>query len=80
MEKQYKRKKIPLKIHEKKHNEQYIGKKVEVLFEEKEGKYIKGHTTNYMVVKVPYEPIENSIEKVYVSKFEEFELIGNIEK
>ena len=32
---------------EKRHNEKYIGKKVKVLFEEKEGEYIKGHTTNY---------------------------------
>lgn len=30
---------------------EYIGKKVRVLMEEKDGDYIKGHTGNYMVVK-----------------------------
>ena len=33
-------------------NSQYIGKTVKVLFEEYENGYYKGHTTNYMVVKV----------------------------
>ena len=61
---------------EKKHNEKYIGKEGEVLFEEKEGEYIKGHTTNYMVVKVPYRNIENSIEKVKIIKEENLELVG----
>lgn len=36
---------------EKEYNQQYIGKEVEVLLEEREGEYLKGHTTNYMVVK-----------------------------
>ena len=62
---------------EKRHNEKYIGKEVKVLFEEKEGDYIKGHTTNYMVVKVPYREIENTIETVKVKKEEDLELIGN---
>ena len=61
---------------EKRHNEKYIGKEVEVLFEEREGKYIKGHTTNYMVVKVTYRNIENSIEKVKIVKEENLELVG----
>lgn len=61
---------------EKEHNKKYIGKEVEVLFEEKEGDYIKGHTTNYMVVKVPYREVENMIEKVRVKKEENLELIG----
>lgn len=61
---------------EKEHNKKYIGKEVEVLFEEKEGDYIKGHTTNYMVVKVPYREVENTIEKVRVKKEENLELIG----
>lgn len=34
-------------------NSKYIGKTVKVLFEEYENGYYKGHTTNYMVVKVP---------------------------
>ncbi len=65
---------------EKRHNEKYIGKKVKVLFEEKEGEYIKGHTTNYMVVKVPYREIENTIEKVTIEKIENLELIGKYQK
>ena len=32
--------------------DKYIGKKVKVLFEKQEGEYIKGHTTNYLVVKI----------------------------
>ena len=34
------------------YQKQYIGKEVEVLFEEKEEEYLKGHTTNYMVVRL----------------------------
>ena len=33
------------------YNKTYIDKNVEVLFEEKDGEYYKGHTNNYMVVK-----------------------------
>ena len=33
------------------YNKLYNGKEVEVLFEEKEGEYFVGHTTNYMMVK-----------------------------
>lgn len=49
---------------------------MKVLFEEKEGDYIKGHTTNYMVVKVPYREIENTIENVRIEKIENLELVG----
>ena len=37
---------------ENKHNKEYIGKKVKVLFEEYEEGFFKGHTTNYIMVKV----------------------------
>lgn len=37
---------------ENKHNQSYIGKTVKVLFEEFEDGFFKGHTTNYMMVKV----------------------------
>ena len=47
-----------------------------VLFEEREGDFIKGHTTNYMVIKIPYENLENEIVKVRVVKEENLELIG----
>lgn len=49
---------------------------MKVLFEEKEGNYIKGHTTNYMVVKVPYREIENTIQTVKVEKEDKLELIS----
>ena len=36
---------------EREYLKSYVGKNVEVLFEEREGKYIKGHTANYIMVK-----------------------------
>lgn len=33
------------------YNRNYVGKDIEVLFEERDGKYIKGHTKNYIMVK-----------------------------
>lgn len=66
---------------EKIHNEKYIGKRVEILFEERDKDYIKGHTTNYMNVKVPYnkeEKIENIIKLVNIEKEDNLELIGKI--
>ena len=52
---------------EKEYNQQYIGKEVEVLLEEREGEYLKGHTTNYMVVKMKTnENLENTIQKIIV--------------
>ena len=52
---------------EKEYNQKYIGKEVEVLLEEREGEYLKGHTTNYMVVEMKTnENLENTIKKVTV--------------
>ena len=66
-------------INEESYNKQYIGKNVEVLLEDREGKYIKGHTTNYMVVKVETEKkLENTIQKVTVTDIKNLELIGNL--
>ena len=51
------------------YNKKYIGKEVEVLFEEKDGEYIKGHTENYIVVKVNNENVNkyhNEIAKVKI--------------
>ena len=62
------------------YNQQYIGKTVEVLFEEQDGEYIKGHTSNYLVVKVKSNDIEkyhNEIKKVKIIKNENEELLGN---
>ena len=59
------------------YDEKYIGKEVEVLFEEREGKYYKGHTANYIMVKYEtYEELENCIKKVYVIGQEEDYLIA----
>ena len=66
---------------QEKHNKEYIGKTVEVLFEEQEGEYIKGHTANYLVVKVKSKDIEkyhNEIKKVKMVENEQEELIGKI--
>ena len=52
---------------EEEYNQKYIGKEVEVLLEEREGEYLKGHTTNYMVIKMKTnENLENTIQKVVV--------------
>ncbi len=59
-----------------KYNEEEIGKELEVLWEERDGEFIKGHTTNYKVVKIPYKQIENTISKVKIEKVENLELIG----
>lgn len=45
-------------------NSQYIGKTVKVLFEEYENEYYKGHTTNYMVVKVPEKEQDGFIDNI----------------
>ena len=59
-----------------KHNEKEIGKELEVLWEEQDGDYIKGHTNNYKVVKIHYQNIENTITKVEIERLENLELIG----
>ena len=62
---------------QKEHNEKYIGKNLEVLFEEKEGEYYKGHTTNYIVVKKKTdEQLENVIKSVHIIDENNLELIG----
>lgn len=48
---------------ENEYNNTYIGKKVKVLFEERDGEYMKGHTTNYIMVK---EKIEKNLENKIV--------------
>lgn len=63
------------------YHQKTLGEKVEVLFEEKDGKYIKGHTTNYMIVKVKEDNIQqyhNQISKVCITDANEEELIGKI--
>ena len=68
-------------INEQNYNKSLIGKEVEVLFEEKDGNYIKGHTKNYIVVNVEKEDINayhNEIKNVKITKKENNELIGKI--
>ena len=66
---------------EMEYNKGYIGKEVEVLFEEphmENGKrFMKGHTTNYLVVKMETEEeLENRLEKVRVVGLDGLELVG----
>ena len=66
---------------EKEYNKQYIGKEVEVLFEEPHlengRRSMKGHTTNYLVVKVETnENWENEIKQVKIAELAGLELIG----
>jgi threonylcarbamoyladenosine tRNA methylthiotransferase MtaB len=63
----------------KMYNEKYVGKELEVLFEEKQGKYWLGHTRNYMVVKVESEGnLENVVIRIKIEKANSEELIGVI--
>ena len=49
---------------EQEYNKKYVGKQVEILIEEREGEFLKGHTTNYMMIKAKIdENIENTIKK-----------------
>lgn len=63
-------------------NKKYINQEVEVLFEEKDGQYYKGHTTNYITVFVESnknnEDVENKILKVRIKDLHELGLIGEI--
>ena len=62
---------------EKEQNKKYIGKQVEVLLEEREGNYLKGHTTNYHIVKVKTDKaLENTIQKVTIEKVEDLVLMA----
>ena len=66
---------------EEEYNRSYIGKSVEVLFEDAHVEvgrtYRKGHTTNYIVVKVETEEDwENEIKKVKIVGVDGLELLG----
>ena len=56
----------------------YIGKNIKVLFEQENNNYIEGHTTNYILVKVNGENLENTIQDVNIEKRDDLELIGVI--
>ncbi len=56
-------------INQKQYNEKYIGKNVEVLFEETTNGYYKGHTQNYILVKYKAnENLENQLKNVEIKK------------
>ncbi len=63
---------------EKEYLSTYIGKEVDVLLEQEEDGYIKGHTSNYMVVCTKGSSISNQIVKVKVLEEKNLELIGKI--
>ena len=56
-------------INEKSYLDSYIGKGVDVLFEERENKFLKGHTGNYILVK--FECEEDKINKIVKVKIKE---------
>ncbi|MFR2534186.1 MAG: tRNA (N(6)-L-threonylcarbamoyladenosine(37)-C(2))-methylthiotransferase MtaB [Clostridia bacterium] len=60
---------------QEKQNGEEIGNIVEVLLEEREKDYLKGHTTNYHMIKVKTDlPLENRIVKVKIERKENLEL------
>ena len=66
---------------EEEYNRGYIGKEVEVLFEEPHiengTRYMKGHTTNYMVVKLETnDNLDNTIKKVKIIDVDKLELVA----
>ena len=61
---------------EKSYNEQYIGKKVEVLWEEEKNGIYKGHTSNYILVESLKEKMENTIETVEIEKADKHYIIA----
>ena len=64
---------------EKEYLQDYIGKKVEVLFEEEKNGYFYGHTDNFIIVKVEStEDISNEIKMVEIQKIEDLNLIGKM--
>jgi len=57
--------------------ESYVGKEVQVLFEEENDGYYKGHTANYIMVKIKSEEdISNRILDVKIIGRDKLELIG----
>ena len=57
----------------------YIGKKVEVLFEQQNREYAKGHTSNYIEVMVKANHLENTIKNIEVTNISELALVGKIQ-
>lgn len=66
--------------HQLEYNQKYCGEEVEVLIEEKDGDIYKGHTANYILVKIKTgeENLENKIKNIKIEEAEEENLIGKI--
>ena len=64
---------------EEMYNSEYVGKNVEVLFEEKDGEFFKGHTTNYIEVWKKNNDLENVICSVKICESSNGHLIGVID-
>ena len=61
------------------YNQKYIGKEMEVLFEEEKEKIYKGHTQNYILVYCQTDKkIDNKIEKVICKKAEQDHILGGM--
>lgn len=58
--------------------DRYVGKELKVLFEKQDGEYIKGHTTNYLVVKAKETELENQIKDIKIVSRDNLELIGEM--
>ena len=76
------RSKILLKLsdeNEKEYLNKYIEREVEVLFEEKDNNFYKGHTANYIMIKAKSDTdISNKILAVKTQEISNLELIGEI--
>ncbi len=71
--------------YEKEFNNACVGRTLSVLFEEIDGEFLRGHTTNYRLVKVKLEEeqrnlnVENEILDVKITEAEGLELVGKID-
>ena len=63
---------------EKIYLDSYVGKTMQVLLEQEYDEYMKGHTSNYIVVNVREKGLENKLKKVKVIRREGLELIGEM--
>lgn len=65
---------------EKEYNQEYVGKEVEVLWEEEKNGVYKGHTKNYVLVELPEqkqgENMENVLEVAMIEKAEKHQIIA----
>lgn len=61
------------------YNEEFIGKELPVLFEERENEYFKGHTSNYILVKAKTDKnLQNEIIKVKIFGINDLDVEGEI--